>query len=119
MPVDVDARIVENRRLSSDYNELVFHAPSIAASAAPGQFVMIRTAGAGDTPLLRRPFSIFQVMRSSAGTPSGVSILNKKIGVGTAQLYDAAVDTVLALLGPLGQPFVPPVAGEAWMVAGG
>jgi dihydroorotate dehydrogenase electron transfer subunit len=119
MPVDVDARIVENRRLSSDYNELVFHAPSIAASAAPGQFVMIRTAGAGDTPLLRRPFSIFQVMRSSAGTPSGLSILNKKIGVGTAQLYDAAVDSVLALLGPLGQPFVPPAAGEAWMVAGG
>ena len=89
VPADVDARIVENRRLSSDYNVLVFHAPSIAAQAAPGQFVMIKTAGAGDTPLLRRPFSIFEIVRAADGTPAGFSIINKKIGTGTSQLFDA------------------------------
>lgn len=119
MPVDVDARVVENRRLSSDYNVLVFHAPSIAAAAAPGQFVMIKTAGSGDAPLLRRPFSIFEIRRDDAGEPSGISIINKKIGIGTAQLYEARVDARLPLLGPLGRPFMPPAAGEAWMVAGG
>lgn len=119
MPADVDARIVENRRLSSDYNVLVFHAPSIAAQAAPGQFVMIKTAGTGDTPLLRRPFSIFEIVRGADGAPTGFSILNKKIGTGTSQLYEAATERALPVLGPLGRPFAPPSSGEAWMVAGG
>jgi len=119
VPVDVDARIVENRRLSSDYNVLVFHAPSIAAQAAPGQFVMIKTAGTGDTPLLRRPFSIFEIVRGGDGAPTGFSILNKSIGTGTSQLYEAAAERSLPVLGPLGRPFAPPSSGEAWMVAGG
>lgn len=119
MPADVDARVVENRRLSSDYNVLVFHAPAIAAAAAPGQFVMIKTAGADAEPLLRRPFSIFEIRRDRAGVPSGISVINKKIGTGTAQIYDARVDTVLPVLGPLGRPFEPPASGQAWMVAGG
>jgi dihydroorotate dehydrogenase electron transfer subunit len=119
MPVDVDARVVENRRLSSDYNVLVVHAPSIAAAAAPGQFVMIKTAGSGDEPLLRRPFSIFQIARDAAGSAFGISILNKKIGTGTSQLYDATIDAELPILGPLGKPFIAPSSGEAWMVAGG
>ena len=120
MPVDVDARVVLNRRLSSDYNVLELHAPSIAATAAPGQFVMIKTGGSGGAPLLRRPFSIFQILRDGpGGTPSGISIINKKIGTGTTQIYDAANETRLPVLGPLGKPFAAPAAGEAWMVAGG
>lgn len=118
VPVDVDARIVENRRLSSDYNVLVFHAPSIAAQAAPGQFVMIKTAGAGDMPLLRRPFSIFEII-GDPGAPTGFSILNKRIGTGTSQLFDAGAGESRRVLGPLGRPFTPPASGEAWMVAGG
>ncbi|HEX6324126.1 MAG TPA: dihydroorotate dehydrogenase electron transfer subunit [Vicinamibacterales bacterium] len=119
MPADVDARVIENRRLSSDYNVVEFHAPSIAAAAAPGQFVMVKTAGAGGAPLLRRPFSIFQILRDGTGAPSGISILNKKIGLGTSQVYEARVDAVMPLLGPLGRPFAPPESGQAWMVAGG
>ena len=119
MPVDVDATIVENRRLSSDYNLLVFHAPSIAAAAAPGQFVMIKTAGTGDTPLLRRPFSIFETLRGADGAPTGISIINKRIGTGTAQIFDARAGDAMPVLGPLGRPFAAPESGEAWMVAGG
>jgi dihydroorotate dehydrogenase electron transfer subunit len=119
MPADVDARVVENRRLSSDYNIVVFDAPSIAAGVQPGQFVMVRTSGAGDLPLLRRPFSIFQIVRDGHGTPAGISILNKRIGVGTSQLYEIQAGARLPLLGPLGRPFLPPSSGEAWMVAGG
>jgi dihydroorotate dehydrogenase electron transfer subunit len=76
MPVDIDAAVIANRRLSADYNVLSLAAPAIAAAALPGQFVMIKTSG-GQDPLLRRPFSIFEVLRDDSGTPIGISIFNK------------------------------------------
>ena len=72
MPIDVAARVIANRPLSSDYNVLALAAPAIAAIAAPGQFVMLRPA-AGRDPLLRRPFSIFEILRDASGSPSGIS----------------------------------------------
>jgi len=118
-PLDVSARVLRNTRLSADYNVLYLEAPVIAAASLPGQFVMIRTA-AGTDPLLRRPFSVFEILREAAGPPTGISVLCKRIGPGTARLYDAAAGDSLPVLGPLGKPFslVPPPA-EAWMVAGG
>ena len=44
MPVDIDAAVIANRRLSADYNVLSLAAPEIAAAARPGQFVMIKTS---------------------------------------------------------------------------
>ena len=119
MPVDIDATVIANRRLSADYNVLSLAAPEIAASALPGQFVMIKTSG-GQDPLLRRPFSIFEILRDNAGRPSGVSIFNKRIGAGTTLLSRVETGTRLPLLGPLGRPFEPvdPPA-DAWLVAGG
>ena len=118
-PLDVPALVLRNAHLSADYNVLHLEAPAIAAASLPGQFVMIRTA-AGTDPLLRRPFSVFEILRDAAGSPSGISVLCKRIGPGTARLYDAAAGDRLAVLGPLGKPFslVSPPA-EAWMVAGG
>ena len=118
MPVDIDAAVIENRRLSSDYNVLSLAAPEIAAAARPGQFVMIKTSG-GHDPLLRRPFSIFEILRDGA-TPIGISIFNKRAGVGTTLLARVEPGARLATLGPLGRPFEPvdPPA-EGWMVAGG
>ena len=119
MPVDLDAAVIANRRLSADYNVLAFDAPEIAAAARPGQFVMIKTSG-GQDPLLRRPFSIFEILRDASGRPTGLSIFNKRIGVGTTLLSCIEPGTRVAVLGPLGRPFEPidPPA-EAWMVAGG
>ena len=119
MPVDIDATVIENRRLSADYNVLSLAAPDIAAAARPGQFVMIKTSGGMD-PLLRRPFSIFELLRDGSGRPSGISIFNKRVGAGTTLLSRVEAGARLPLLGPLGRPFEPvdPPA-EAWMVAGG
>src|SRR5580765_8829445 len=119
MPVDIDAAVIANRRLSADYNVLSLAAPEIAATARPGQFVMIKTSG-GQDPLLRRPFSIFEILRDQAGQPAGVSIFNKRIGAGTTLLSRVEAGARLPLLGPLGRPFEPidPPA-EAWMIAGG
>ena len=119
MPVDIDAAVIANRRLSADYNVLSLAAPEIAALAQPGQFVMIKTSG-GQDPLLRRPFSIFEILRDADGRAVGVSIFNKRVGVGTTLLSRVEPGTRLALLGPLGRPFVPIDApAEGWMVAGG
>ncbi len=119
MPIDVAARVIANRPLSSDYNVLALAAPAIAAAASPGQFVMLK-AGAGTNPLLRRPFSVFEILRDPGGQPVGLSILSKRIGVSTTLLYDAREGQRIDCLGPLGRPFTvvdPP--SEAWMIAGG
>ena len=119
MPIDVAAEVIANRRLSSDYNVLALAAPAIAAAAAPGQFVMVKP-GTGFDPLLRRPFSVFEVLRDPDGTPTGLTILSKRIGASTSLIYDARAGQSVACLGPLGRPFTlvhPP--SEAWMVAGG
>lgn len=119
MPIDVAADVMDNRPLSADYNVLALRAPVIADTAAPGQFVMIR-AGQGHDPLLRRPFSIFEVLRDARGAATGFSILNKRIGVSTRLLYGASRGQHLTCLGPLGRPFtVVDRQTDAWMVAGG
>jgi dihydroorotate dehydrogenase electron transfer subunit len=126
MPIDVAAAVIANTRLSDEYNVVALDAPAIARDALPGQFVMLKPS-AGTDPLLRRPFSIFEILRGGDGKPAGVSILNKRIGVGTQLLFDVRPGSRIACLGPLGLPFVvggtpqgpdaPP--SEAWMIAGG
>jgi dihydroorotate dehydrogenase electron transfer subunit len=119
MPVDVDAVVIANTRLSDDYSVVALAAPAIGALAQPGQFVMVKPAR-GTDPLLRRPFSVFEILRDDRGTPSGLSILNKRVGVGTRLLYEVEPGARVACLGPLGRPFEPVDAPvEAWMVAGG
>ena len=61
MPIDVDAAVISNTVLSSGYSVLALAAPEIAAQAAPCQFVMLK-AGDRNDPLLRRPFSVFEVL---------------------------------------------------------
>ena len=118
-PVDIDATVIANTRLSRDYSVLSLAAPEVGRRTQPGQFVMVKPAGVTD-PLLRRPFSVFEVLRSSAGEVTGVSILNKKAGRSTKKLYELEPGDVVSCLGPLGLPFKPVTAPmEAWMVAGG
>lgn len=118
MPVDVEAKVLANTRLSSDYNIIALAAPEIAARVAPGQFVMVKP-GRGTDPLLRRPFSVFEVLRQD-GRVEGLTLLSKRVGVTTRMLLEAVAGDIVSCLGPLGKPFTlidPPAL--AWMVAGG
>ncbi len=118
-PVDIDATVIANARLSRDYSVLSLAAPEVGTRTQPGQFVMVKPAGITD-PLLRRPFSVFEVLRDDAGEVTGVSILNKRAGRSTKKLYDLERGDVVSCLGPLGLPFKPVAApAEAWMIAGG
>ena len=118
-PVDVDARIVANHRLSDAYNILEIEAPAIARQTRPGQFVMVKRA-LGREPLLRRPFSVFEILRNARGAVTGLSLLSKQVGAVTRDLFRAEPGERIRCLGPLGTPFsvVGPPA-RAWMVAGG
>ena len=119
MPADVAADVIANTPLSSDYNVLALAAPAIAASATPGQFVMVKAA-AGHDPLLRRPFSVFEILRDRDGGPTGITLLNKRVGASTRLLHTARPGDRVACLGPLGRPWEPPSHGSAaFMVAGG
>jgi dihydroorotate dehydrogenase electron transfer subunit len=120
MPFDVAATVIANTRLSHDYNVLTLAAPEIARTTIAGQFVMVKPSTGGSDPLLRRPFSVFEIIPGRNGEPDAISILIKRIGVTTRLLYDARVGDLIVCLGPLGQPFrsiAPPE--EGWMVAGG
>ena len=118
MPLEVEAQVIRNTRLSPDYNVISLAAPGIAAVTMPGQFVMVKSTHGSD-PLLRRPFSVFEIIRSASGI-EGFSLLSKRIGVTTRLLFDVVPGDVISCLGPLGRPFSPvdPPA-HAWMVAGG
>jgi len=116
-PVDVHAPVISNVRLSQDYNVLTFAAPEIAERTEPGQFVMVKPDGCRES-LLRRPFSVFEVIRDGARA-SAVSILNKRAGRNTSVLYALEPGQHVACLGPLGKPFTSSPQREAWMVAGG
>lgn len=119
-PVDVDALVMANHRLSDSYNIVELAAPRIGAATSPGQFVMVKRA-LGHEPLLRRPFSVFEVLHDDKTTNViGVSILSKQVGTVTRDLYALEIGDRLRCLGPLGRAFSvvdPPTA--AWMIAGG
>lgn len=118
MPVDVEARVLANTHLSAAYNVIALAAPEIAAVTEPGQFVMVKP-GRGLDPLLRRPFSVFEVLRAG-GQIVGLSLLSKRVGATTGLLFEAVEGDVISCLGPLGRPFhLPSDRSEAWMVAGG
>jgi dihydroorotate dehydrogenase electron transfer subunit len=118
VPLDVLAEVVSNNHLSSDYNVLGLAVPEIAARTLPGQFVMVK-AGERLEPFLRRPFSVFEVLREN-GRVVGLSLVSKSIGPTTTRLFLGKRGDRIQCLGPLGRPFAPVTApDEAWLVAGG
>jgi dihydroorotate dehydrogenase electron transfer subunit len=118
VPLDVVAAVISNIHLSSEYNVLALAAPEVAELTLPGQFVMVK-AGDRLEPLLRRPFSVFEVLKEEGNTV-GLSLLSKRIGPSTRLLFDAKPGDRVQCLGPLGRAFAPVAAPEeAWLVAGG
>jgi len=113
--IQEDAAIQRNQRLQGDYYQVDLHAPVIAASTQPGQFVHVQLPGF-EHRVLRRPFSIYDVEPSTGR----LSVIYKIVGEGTAHLATLPAGTVLNLLGALGVGFSTPPAGtQPIVVAGG
>lgn len=131
--------LLEIVKLEGDHCRARLHAPAIAASAQPGQFVNVRFPSAIGAPiafncyrdlveyhrtqspvaapfLLARPFGVHRV-----GTAEGwVEILFKVLGRGTRVLSEASAGAQMDVLGPIGNPF--DLSGRpqtAILVAGG
>ena len=121
MPFDVvGGSDLPTRALSADYNVLALAAPDIAAAAAPGQFVMVK-AGGGHDPLLRRPFSVFEMLRDAAGDADRLLAAQQAHRPVDAPAVRGATRRSRRLPRPAraGRSRSSSRRAEAWMVAGG
>jgi dihydroorotate dehydrogenase electron transfer subunit len=106
--------LITSHRHMGNYALLRFRSASIAETAEPGQFLMIRT-GPLTQPLLRRPFSL----HNREGTE--IEIFYQVVGQGTELLSRKREGERLDILGPLGKGFSLPEQdmGEAALIGGG
>ena len=113
-----EAEVLWNRRAGPGYFRMGLGGLDCFDAAAPGQFVMLRLQSHSQ-PLLRRPFSIHDVVWENAHF-YGVEILYKVIGEGTEELAACRSGDRVDVLGPLGNSFsMPPAGGRVYMIAGG
>ncbi len=107
------AKLVTNRRIYQDTFLAWLESPSIAASAGPGQFVMV---ACGPSTVLRRPLAVHRV---DAGRRQ-LALLYRTVGKGTGWLSVQQPGTGISLLGPLGNGFsLFPGAQNILLVTGG
>ncbi len=107
--------VVEHQRRGANLYELILHAPPIAQSATPGQFVMLRPMRT-HAPLWRRPYSILR-----ANPDKGVfSVLYSVQSAFTELLSLKPIGSMIQTLGPLGSYFQPVRSARRHiLVAGG
>lgn len=101
------SEIISNSEIVPGLCLMWLDAPEIAASASPGQFLMVR-CGEGIDPLLRRPLSIHRISRPSGRrrTSEGqIALLYNTWGPGTAILARKSPGERLDVIGPLGVGF--------------
>ena len=108
-----EARIQKNENLRENYFRIDFATPLTPDDVAPGQFVHVAIPGLQDR-LLRRPFSVCDISESGV-----LSVVYKVVGAGTSHLAELSSDESCGILGPLGQPFTPPMSGETPVIVAG
>lgn len=90
-------KIVSKRELAPNIVEMKVHAPRVAASAHPGQFVIVRTDKTGE----RIPLTICDY-DPEAGT---VTIVTQSVGLSSHKINDLNTGDCFAdFAGPLGRP---------------
>ena len=108
----MSARILEKEELSEKVFRMVLEGPKLSRKWKAGQFVVLRIHEEGE----RFPLTIADVDREK-GT---VTIVFQEVGKSTGQLADLKVgDSVLDLVGPLGQPTHIEKVGTVVCIGGG
>jgi dihydroorotate dehydrogenase electron transfer subunit len=114
----LEANVVWNRCVGAAYYHMGIKCPHVFQTAFPGQFVMVRPKLHAQ-PLLRRPFSIHNLIRTKDRV-DGFEILYKVIGVGTEKLSLCRKGDTIDVLGPLGKGFSRcQDTGDVYLAAGG
>jgi len=124
--LDRKIKVREVRDLGAGNHLLTMNSPDQARLVQPGQFMMLKcAAGLNDNPLLRRPFSVFDVDRTpGAGRARGLVLLVKVVGAGSQMLAALEPGQAVYVLGPQGRGFEIPSAtrggvSAACLIAGG
>ena len=95
------ASITSNTEIMPGIHLMWMEAPNIAATAQPGQFITVQC----EDCILRRPFSIHQVVVASEAKQSQIALLFKVVGKGTLWLSQRQSGDKVDVLGPLGKGF--------------
>jgi dihydroorotate dehydrogenase electron transfer subunit len=124
--LDKKAKVKDIRELGARNYLLTLSTPEQARLVRPGQFMMLKCVeNVEENPLLRRPFTIFNIHRHArSGKPAGLELLVKDVGIGTHKLVQVRPGQMLDCLGPQGRGFQVPEkmqhrAEMACLVAGG
>jgi len=108
---DIEAKIIENRNIVSNYFLLKLKLSKPMDTIRPGQFAMLKVPD-GDV-FLRRPFSIYDYCKGT------VSIVYRVVGKGTESLSRAEKNKKIFVLGPLGNGFTVTKRDEYVIITGG
>jgi dihydroorotate dehydrogenase electron transfer subunit len=105
--LDKKVKVKAVRELGSNNYLITLGAPEQARLIRPGQFVMLKCVeDLDENPLLRRPFTIFNLHRhGNSGKPTGLELLVKNVGVGTRKLLGIKPGQAIQCLGPQGRGF--------------
>src|SRR5262249_13308448 len=93
--------VTANDLLARNTYRLRLHAPELARTIRPGQFVMLRLPGTTD-PLLGRPFALYDTVLAEGGEPVGIDIVHLVVGKMTGLLAGLRSGDRVEVWGPLG-----------------
>ncbi|MCL4203638.1 MAG: dihydroorotate dehydrogenase electron transfer subunit [Pirellulaceae bacterium] len=116
--VQRSVRVVENVRVARDTFRVRFESDEIARSIVPGQFLMMRLAGAND-PLIGRAFAFYDTVLADDGEPCAIDVVYLAKGKFTRRLAELGSGQQLDVWGPLGNGFPADAVEHLIMVAGG
>jgi dihydroorotate dehydrogenase electron transfer subunit len=108
MPMlDTETRVREIQDLGAGNYLLTLRTPEQARLTQAGQFFMIKcTQDIRQHPILRRPFSVFNIRRQGkSGKPMGIELLVKDVGLGTHLLANLKPGARINALGPQGRGY--------------
>jgi dihydroorotate dehydrogenase electron transfer subunit len=105
--LDKKAKVKNIRSLGARNYLLTLNTPEQARLVRPGQFIMLKCVeDVNENPLLRRPFTIFDIHKHArSGKPVGLDLLVKDVGIGTHKLVQVRPGQMFDCLGPQGKGF--------------
>jgi dihydroorotate dehydrogenase electron transfer subunit len=106
--------VIEHKQLSDKLYEIEFICPNISFECEPGQFVHIKT-GINNEPLLRRPFSLYDVDKQLGS----IKLLYRIVGRGTTLMTNIKTKESIDVMGPLGKGFSVPKSPKKVLLVGG
>ena len=103
--------VLANVDLGEGWYRLEIEAPHLAPLIAAGQFLQVRI-GDGDDPLIRRPFSVYDLKPEPGPDAHQVDLLVQVVGPVTRTMAALRAGDPIDLLGPLGNPMPGPEVGD-------